>query len=123
MKDTEVVNISTARPANIEIGKTELRYPEEQLMKLMIHHIKQSKPLTKPDITELWLYLYRERSEMWYERNVYEDRKFVRRERIYYKVDKFNSGAQLDAMTWFKRTLANCIIKGKMLAIPVIQID
>jgi len=95
---------------------------QKMLLQLLIERQRAGEPVTKEDIKETYLNaLYPNRM---YEGRVYKYDPSTNTGRwVYEMIDRSTEyGTQSRAGAWFKMNLASCIIKGKIIAIPVIDL-
>lgn len=120
--------VSGAQPASFsvhQVADVGLSPGQRRLIDLLKLRINQSQPITRDDITSLWFDVCR------------PDRiKFVRNDQfdpilrrwVNYGYNKVAVGlddpwARNCSRQWFLTNLGNCIVKGRLLAIPVIEME
>lgn len=123
MRKGEEVIVSKAeiKPVSFAPQLRGLTKGEINLMEMLLHHLKENKPIKIEDIAECYLKStgYTKRHEEFFRYDQIEKRHIYHIvERTYTAKDYY---AHRNGRTWFKSNLGNCILKGKLLAIPVIE--
>ncbi len=111
----EIVKQSELKPANF-IFKDNLTFGQKKLLKLLNDKIKSQEVIYSEDIQRLYMEV--NCPDGTYKGMDYRTGCHVTKEA------KFGSWhIKSYSMQWFRNNLGSCILKGKLLAIPVIQID
>lgn len=112
------IQISEVRPVSFSGKEKELSVGQQLLLELLKQRIIECSPITISDIVDVYF------------KTVSKDGDTVRvRGNLSYtsfychKVDKNNQTARSRAVQWFKQNLGACIIKGKLLVVPIIDMD
>lgn len=108
-----------------DAGKT-LTISQKLLLELLTEKLKKNEPITKDDIKEWYLNTVKNKAEIWnnHDHYDYEKRCWIPiryKPEEYYKKNTWRW--ETNAMGQFKAVLGACIIKGKLLAIPLIEIE
>ncbi len=114
-----IVKQSKLSPVSFDSNFGGMRPPEISVMKLLIRKQLSKEILTKDDVFDLYMEHYAPsgyKSKMVYISGGNWERKTV-------SVSINDFGMRAKALIWFRNLLGHCIIKGKLLAIPVIDID
>lgn len=100
------------QPSSFDATDRKLTTGQKMLIELLSQKIKDKQPIKQRDIVDLYFKIF-SKDGVWI--TVY----------FYFKhdVDKNNYYAKAKALSWFKSNLGSCIIKGKLLAIPIIEIE
>lgn len=118
----EIIKTSSLQPASFENNKP-LSYGQKNLLKLLTDKINNKEVVTKEDIVECyWEAVCDNDGKIirWEDRYVgLPDQKW---KQIPIEYNKNSYKIKSAAMQWFKTNLGNCILKGKLLVIPVIEI-
>jgi len=113
-------NINAASFYSKEDGLTD---GQRYLLNLLTKRIKENVPITREDITDCYFHScskdgktirVREFNYSAYGGNTFKGVRYLTNQ------DKY---IQQKALVWFKQNLGTCIIKGKLLVIPVIDIE
>lgn len=119
-------NISTA--VSFDNKKDVLREVEKKLILLLRESIEKSKPITKDIILDFYIKNIK-KSETYktYGKKPHPDYRYTFQVTDYdnYKIHKYRDDYNIKtiALQWFKANLGSVIIKGKILIIPIIEID
>lgn len=121
---SEIVTVSTGRAVGFDNSFKGLAKGQANIMQMLTEHLKENKPITREDIAECYAKTtaptgYKIMRN--YRRNTITDQYEYFTEKI--KYDKDHWQAKWYSINWFKSNLGACILKGKLLAIPVIEIN
>lgn len=106
-------------------GKTAHTPATKLVVELIANRVKEQQPITSDDIINLyidWKITTKQelRTYVWYGYNNIPREAYISvgvdEYRKYYRVKNLSRA-------WFKNNLANAIIRGKLLVIPIIEID
>lgn len=123
---SDIVIQNTTQAVSFSGIKDRLTLGQKNLIKLFVEKLKAQQPITKFDITKCYIdSLYPQRHvRKW---NNYSDYDSVLKQWSggYYidVADENKEHWQMAAMQWFKLNIGSCIIKGKIIAIPIIEIE
>lgn len=120
---SDIVLQSDMRPVSFEKQK-QLTKGQKAIVDMLIQKAKSGEMLTKDDIYKLWLSVEKRYHRIWHYYGPNPGRSPSQAaSTIELTIDNMMvySGYITNAMQWFKNNLATCIIKGKILAIPVIE--
>ncbi len=115
----ELAKKSEIKPVSFDRSLRGVTHRQTLILKLLSDRLKEGSPVTKADIRDI------------YARSHSEDgfafvRQYCNIDGVwgYHKVRvdlRTHWRGETNAMQWFKTNLGSCIIKGKLLAIPVIE--
>jgi hypothetical protein len=116
--ENSVENISSIQPASFARRWDKISDGQDKILRLLQKRIEENKPITTEDIVDCYFattskdgLTVRVRGNFSYDSFFCHD------------VPKTNGTARNRAIIWFKQNLGSCIIKGRLLAIPIIEID
>lgn len=125
---SDIVKAPPLAPVQLATGiKTKLKHNQQVLMDLILDHTANRKVITMDDIilayrkTETWASKYDEISVYGYEQ-VNGEWKYGCY-RYPWNHPKSRSTMEFRAMCWFRQNLGSCIVAGRLVAIPVIDIE
>jgi hypothetical protein len=114
---SEIEIQSKLQPASFVDRKKSLSDGQEHLMKLLVERISNKQPITQEDIVECYFKVASKDGETIRVRGCFGSPYFYCNQ-----LEKDSSLARSRANMWFKQNLGACIIKGKLLVIPVIEL-
>ena len=123
--ETEIIKHQELKPVPFTGGLVKLEAQTELVLKLLSNAIKEDRPITKEDIIDCYLdfIFYGDRktvyrsgldSSKWGGHNGVFTREELKTDRQWY--------CERLSMNWFRLHLGSAILKGKLLAIPIIEI-
>lgn len=124
MKTMELEVAPNLSPASFD-GRKPLTTGQKNLLKLLTDKITKGEVITKQDIVRCYFDTIAINGKVFRERYRYEGSyREGTSKRVYFDQEftVHDWVIQTGAMTWFKLNLGICILKGKLLAIPVIEI-
>lgn len=114
---TEVVEkISPLTPVPFDGSLSSLTVGQRNLLALLSEHLKNGQPITRDDIAECYIKSIAPNGKRTW---VYKDGRY-QHVHVFFKKDMWS--VRTKSIMWFKQNLGSCIIKGKILAIPVIDV-
>lgn len=119
---TTLAKQSDLKPVSFSAFKDNLTEGQKLLLAMLKKHIEEGLPITKQDILDCYVKSVSNADGT----KTIRDWNFVHGEFVYFTkevVYKDTYRARTYANQWFKNNLAACIIKGKLLVVPVIELE
>lgn len=114
----ELQKISDIQPASFQKRLEKLSDGQAKILELLKNSIENNKQITTEDIVDLYFSIVsKDGVAITIRGNMYSSQHFYS-----YNIGKNHQYTRTKAITWFKQNLGACIIKGRLLAIPVIDI-
>lgn len=114
----EIIKLTQSSPVSFDKGFIGLTYGQRVLLEMLTRHLSEQKAITRENIEDCWIKAVAPtdgNKKMWiYTDNGYEH-KLVHLKSHY--------DTQSRALQWFKLNIGSVILKGKLLVIPVIEIE
>ena len=121
--DLEKRKIENFTPINFDNSQVKMTKGQKNLLKMLSNALETNTPISREDIFNCWAKQYPNKQSI---REVskfdWENNKWVYNH-VKYKIEWENGYDKTTSMAWFKNNLGSCILKGKLLAIPVINIE
>lgn len=105
---------------SIDIGRNALTDGQKNILEMMQKHLSEKRPITRDDILNCWI---KTAAPLGFLREY--DYKNIDGTYKYIPVDRPVRecyGINSKSLQWFKVNIGTCIVKGKILAIPIIEI-
>lgn len=121
---TEIARVTNNKAVGFDSVLKGLPKGQVNIMKMLTEHLKSGKPITKEDIAECYALTTAptgfKRMQNYKRDPITDEYKYVQE---IVKFDKDHWQAKWYSINWFKSNLGACILRGKLLAIPVIDMD
>lgn len=116
--ENQLEKLTALAPTPFDPTFNNLTRGQSLLMNLLKDAIEQKKPVTRDDIAECYIKSVAPSGSktMW----VWDNGKYTH---AFVPLKKDSWSVKTKSIQWFKLNLGSCILKGKLLAIPVIEID
>lgn len=114
---------SDLKPAPFDSSFSRLTKGQTLLLNMIRKHIDENKPITREDIAECYGEAMGTKELMEYEGHYDENGKWQSRfYRAMVDVSKDEHRKKWRSLQWFKLNIGACIMKGKLIVLPVIEI-
>ena len=110
---------SNLKPVSFDNGGRGLTKGQQMLLNLLSEKLKNNEPITKEDVTDLYINVQCPKRRA-YRYGQLPDGTWGMMEK---DIDNTDWTMRYSSRQWFKNNLGSCIVKGKLLAIPVIDIS
>ncbi len=124
--NNQIVKKSNLTPASFNVGKDTLTPAQTALLKLMQEKIEAKIPIDSEDIVNIYIKEIKKKETYRQYKYLYFDNKYGS---IYsqteYEIRTYRDDWDIKVISrqWFKLNIGSVIIKGRLLVVPIIEID